>query len=315
MAIKAKIPSGQNYVRTSAMYQWDYGQTLEIEAENLPSLIEVHFACRDMTEAVVHTCFVTDVVENGVEKRVAVVDIPDRCLEQSSEITAWVYEIDGTAGRTIYSVSIPITARTRPARSESVPQHVQDTYTQLIDEVNELLEAMRGGTVNVGYASKAGVADKATTADTATSANTAGSTAFAVMATKDGVGNVIDGTYMKIPGEHTKIKYGDTLPFGLYQFYTMESPPVLDQGHSFLVDLGSNGHYPAHIYSPLMCSGGSAFQRYVFTFNASPDAPGYVFTAIEDSWIEHSTDIDRYVLNFQDVSDDDLFTIYYRKIL
>lgn len=137
MAIKAKIPSGQNQCRTSVMHQWDYGQKLEIEAENLPPIVEVHFACKGMTEATVHTCSTV----NGV----ATVAIPDGCLEQSGEITAWVYEINGTAGRTIYKIVIPMTARPRPARSESIPQSVQDAYTQLITEVNELLEALRNG--------------------------------------------------------------------------------------------------------------------------------------------------------------------------
>ena len=210
MAIKAKIPSGQKNVRTSAMYQWDYGQTLEIEAENLPSLIEVHFACHGMTEAVVHTCSAV----NGV----ATVAIPDRCLEQSTEITAWVYEIEGDAGRTIYSISIPITARTRPARSESIPQSVQDTYTQLITEVNELLEALQSGTVNVGYAARAGSADKATTADsatTATSANTAGS---ATKAVNDGDDNKISDTYLKIPDDYAICSAGTALGVGFYVF-------------------------------------------------------------------------------------------------
>ena len=102
MAIKALFPVGTTFITLDALYQWDYGQLLEIEAASLPSIIEVHFACPSMTEAVVHTCSAI----NGI----ATVAIPDRCLEQTHEITAWVYEIDGSAGRTRYSIKIPIIA-------------------------------------------------------------------------------------------------------------------------------------------------------------------------------------------------------------
>lgn len=215
MAIKARIPTGEKHKRTEPLYQWDYGQTLEIEADNLPSLVEVHFACQGMTEAVVHTCSAV----NGV----VTVAIPDRCLEQASEITAWVYEIDGTAGRTIYSISIPITARTRPARSESIPQSVQDTYTQLIDAVNGLLESLQSGTINVGHA------------NTATSANTAGSANKAV---NDGDGNKISDTYLKIPNDFTLCSAGTVLETGLYVFRVLIIDSTTGYQHVAVADIG-----------------------------------------------------------------------------
>ena len=304
MAIKALFTEGTTSITLTPLFQWDYGQELEIEAAGLPSLIEVHFACKDMTEAVVHTCSCVD--------GIATVAIPDRCLEQAGEITAWVYEIDGSAGRTIYSIKIPITARTRPARSESIPQAVQDTYMQLITEVNDLLGALQSGAVTVGYATKAGLADKATAADsatTATSANTAGSANKAV---NDGDGNKISDTYIKMPKQYTELKYGDTLPLGLYQFYMMRVPGELDEGYSFLMDLGGGNHYPLHIYSPLMCDSGYGFNRIKFSFNASPSAPGYIFNTVEYSTIAASGT--SYGLNFKEVEDSDTFAIYYNKL-
>lgn len=298
MAIKAKIPTGQNYVRTSAMYQWDYGQTLEIEADNLPSLIEVHFACHGMAEAVVHTCSAV----NGV----ATVAIPDRCLEQASEITAWVYEIEGTAGRTIYSITIPITARTRPARSESVPQTVQDTYTQLITEVNELLEALQSGTVTVGYAAKAGLADKATSADsatTATSANTAGSAVTAANATNDMLGSTIHLTYMKIPKGYTELKVGDKLGFGLYQICAFFDGQAY--GSSFIVCLGGCGtYYPLNTYSPVVAANGALWR---FAFGQS-GLDGYSFMGAEVCTVGNAG------FTFSEVEDESTFTVYYEKM-
>ena len=296
MAIKAKIPTGEKHIKTNPMWQWDYGQTLEIEAENLPSLIEVHFACRDMTEAVVHTCSAV----NGV----ATVAIPDRCLEQASEITAWVYEIDGTAGRTIYSVTIPITARTRPARSESIPQSVQDTYTQLITEVNELLEALQNGRVNVGYANMAGSALHATTAasaETATSANTAG---IATNAVNDSNGKKIIETYMKIPEGYTALAKGETISNGFYHFIMVER--YSDLGYSFFMDFGSTGYHPQKMYSPVVAVY-NVLHRVTFTIQT---LGRYLYSSIDAGTVSGST------FSFSPVAEStaDYYTLYYKKL-
>lgn len=291
MAIKALFPEGTTSITLAPLYQWDYGQELEIEAASLPSLIEVHFACNGMNEAVVHTC--------SSVNNIATVAIPDRCLEQSNEITAWVYEIDGTAGRTIYSIKIPITARTRPARSESIPQSVRDTYTQLITEVNDLLEALQGGTVNVGYATKAGTADaatKATTADTATNAVTAGTASTAISATKDSAGNIIADTYMKIPKDYTAYSDNTILAYGLYHFYALinDSSAGMKSGCSFLVDLGV-ANTPGYVYSPVMSIGSSLYRlkfevsgtngyKYAATEICSNGSTGFVFSTAEDGF-------------------------------
>ena len=312
MAIKALFTEGATSITLAPLFQWDYGQELEIEAAGLPSLIEVHFACHGMTEAVVHTC--------SCVGGIATVSIPDRCLEQAGDITAWVYEVNGSAGRTIYSIKIPVTTRTRPARSESIPQTVQDTYTQLITEVNQLLGALQNGTVNVGYAQRAGVADKATTADsatTATNANTAGGASYAVTAAKDSAGNTIVDTYMKIPKDYTLLKVGDTLPLGLYHFTIMNVAGTFDNGHSFITDLGCKGNYPAHVYSPLMANAGGAFERVAFTFNGLPSNPGYTYTSVQRSAVVLLTDTDTtdfYGLQFNDITNDNIFAIYYTKL-
>lgn len=246
MAIKAEFLTGQTEKRLSPLYQWDYGQTLEIEAPNLPTIIEVHFACPAMTEAVVHTCSCV----NGV----AAVAIPDQCLEQEREITAWVYEVEGTSGRTLYRVFIPIIARTRPSRGESIPVEVQDPYTQLITEVNEAVGKIANGDIMVGHAAKATSADRATQADNASSAahatsadratqadsatmasyapsamsaliaeqankatlaDSATNADLAAKATKDGDGRTISTTYLRVAADFIP---NDSLQDGVYQF-------------------------------------------------------------------------------------------------
>lgn len=201
MAIKATFPVGTDSVTVASLHQWDYGQQLEIESADLPSTIEVHFACQAMSEAVVRSC--------GVVNGVATVDIPDLCLEQTTPITAWVYEIVGTRGTTTKTITIPIIHRTRPSRVEDVPQKVADRYTELIDAVNTAMADLASGDV---VPAKAREAEHATRADSATNAtnavnatqagnaNNASRAATADRAIADEHGNNIYTNYVRQPG-------------------------------------------------------------------------------------------------------------------
>ena len=188
MAIKVNIPSGQNAVTISGLYQWDYGQVLEIESIDLGTMIgEVHFACSSMSEAIVVSCNFT----NGV----GTVTIPDECLEQPSTITAWVYEIAGTQGRTRKAITIPVTARTRPSAGHDIPTEITDQYTQLITNVNETIDKLENGQIAVKKAETATNAASATTAGNASTANRAITADSAKCAISDKNGNIIHETY------------------------------------------------------------------------------------------------------------------------
>lgn len=181
MAIKAKFLSGQKEVKLDALHQWDCGQQLEIESEDIfPALVEVHFSCSGMSEAKVCACS----VETGVAK----VNIPDSCLEQSGNITAWIYEIVGNQGTTTKSIVIPIINRARPDRSGDIT--VEPTYAeQLIGEINEALEDLRSGNIVVKKAESADKANEATKTTTnperANSANIADVATVATYASSD----------------------------------------------------------------------------------------------------------------------------------
>lgn len=168
MSVKAKFSAGQTDITVTALHQWDYGQQLEIEAPDIPeSIIEVHFACQGMTEAVVHSCTYTG--GNGT------VPIPDRCLEQPSTITAWVYEVEKVDDKivkctTTKTITIPIIARTKPSRGE-VPQNFVDTATELIAEVNEVINDLNTGEVIAKHAQTANSAGYATEAGNAATVN------------------------------------------------------------------------------------------------------------------------------------------------
>lgn len=175
MSVRATFTPGATSVTTKALHQWDYGQQLEIEAVDLPTIIEVHFACSGMTEAIVTSCSVAD--------GVGIVTIPNSCLEQSSQIIAWVYEISGNHGETTKTITIPVAQRIRPGRTDEVPQEISDKYTQLIEQINDAVGALADGTVITKHASNADNAKYAASAGNASSAAYATSAGNAATAT------------------------------------------------------------------------------------------------------------------------------------
>lgn len=167
MSIRAVFPSGWSEITVHGLHQWDYGQTLEIQADDLPAIVEVHFACQGMKDAPVRVC-------NAVSG-VATAAIPDICLEQSTTVTAWICEVGATSGRTIKTVSLPIIARARPQSVETVPaEGFSDQYTEALAAFNAAADTLKTGTVTVARAVNAGHAGEASHADEATHADAAG---------------------------------------------------------------------------------------------------------------------------------------------
>mgnify|MGYP007081727277 CR=1 FL=1 len=165
MSIIATFPDGLDHVTVNGLHQWDWGQKLEIRDATLPALVEVHFACPGMTDAVVRSC--------AVVKGVATAAIPDRCIEQSAPITAWVVAIGETSGETIRTITLPVIARTRPEPSATIPAEVSDKYTEAVAAMNAAVDAIEDGTITAAEAGHAAEADHATDAGSANSATTA----------------------------------------------------------------------------------------------------------------------------------------------
>lgn len=131
MSIKVIFPPGATRLSVNGLHQWDYGRKIEIHADDLPPLVEVHFACDGMEEAVVRSCAVIDGVAEAA--------VPDQCLEQTTPVTAWVYEVGETSGETVKTIILPITPRTKPQPGATVPQDVSDKYTEAVAAMTELV--------------------------------------------------------------------------------------------------------------------------------------------------------------------------------
>lgn len=158
MAIRAIFPPGATTATADKpLHQWDYGQRLEIEADNLPALVEVHFEYEGIEEAIVRPC--------ATVGGIGTVAIPDICLEQSSEIVAWIFCIDGTAGSTEKRVSIKVKARIKPQPGEDIPTEISDKYTEVITAVNDAVKSLEEGDVVVEGAKHAKSSEKISVED------------------------------------------------------------------------------------------------------------------------------------------------------
>lgn len=231
MAIKVVFSTGIPVATSQSLFQWDYGQTLEIESADIGSeIVEVHFACPSMSEAIVRSCSFS----NGV----GTVTIPDVCLEQSSTITAWVYRIVGTQGYTWKTIHLPVTARTRPSVSRDVPQEFTDKYTELISEFNEAVNALESGDISAAkadLATEANYASSAGNAATANHANSADSSTNAENTRTVQCIDRIDSIPFSADSGSASIKTTVQLPNGYF--------PLCITGCSVVLTMGTNASY------------------------------------------------------------------------
>lgn len=172
MNLAVILPAGVTALTVNGLCQWDYGRKLEIHAEDLPALVEVHFACPGMKEAEVRTCAnLSGVIE---------VPIPDPCLEQAAPIKAWIFTIDGSAGFTAKTLTLTVEPRTKPQPGATVPTEYYNKYTEIISEVCRIIDEVERVADRADHATEAdhaleadhaAEAEHALTADSATEAD------------------------------------------------------------------------------------------------------------------------------------------------
>lgn len=108
MAIIAKA-SGGSWTTAGQLWQYDYGQMLIIENEDLPLAYEVHFAT-DSTDTITVI---------GTKEGVL---IPDCLLLEGKWIHAWLYLHETEdEGRTVIQIDIPVIPRPQPSDEEPTP--------------------------------------------------------------------------------------------------------------------------------------------------------------------------------------------------
>lgn len=103
--------NGARTTRTEPLYQYDYGQVLQLADVELPAAYEVHFSNYSRhNDALV-------VLGNAYGA-----GIPDELLLPGKNIFAWVYLHTGEDdGETEYAITIPVTPRSKPEDYEPTP--------------------------------------------------------------------------------------------------------------------------------------------------------------------------------------------------
>jgi hypothetical protein len=134
MNLQATFPAGSTSITVHGLHQWDYGRKLEIKSASLAgrAIVEVHFACAGMTEAVVRTCDVSLLSTTAA--------IPDECLKQNSPVLAWVYITDENEGSTVLKITMPVIERTKPGAISAPPASYTNQYIELIAAANAVVK-------------------------------------------------------------------------------------------------------------------------------------------------------------------------------
>lgn len=114
---------------TAPLWQYDYGQILQIVGLNLPEWYEVHFSNSEF-----------DGEAKGSIGTADGVTIPDEFLLNGTDVYAWLFLHDTeTDGETEYKIRIPVKARAKKTPADPTPVQ-QDEITQAIAALNQGVE-------------------------------------------------------------------------------------------------------------------------------------------------------------------------------
>lgn len=117
-------------IELEGLWQYDYGQKLQINGLNLPAIFEVHFFWQGLENAKI----MTGHTENGVSS----VDIPNEALIQRRTITAYIYLSSVEEGETTKTVHMLVNKRPAP-QGFKTPEDV-DLFHYTIATVAEYLK-------------------------------------------------------------------------------------------------------------------------------------------------------------------------------
>lgn len=102
---------GEEIEIENELWQYDYGQRLQIKGLDLPETFEVHFAWKDSEKA--------KVVIGSTVNGISTVDIPNVALEQRRTITAYIYLSGATEGETVNTIVLSVNKRKAPENFET----------------------------------------------------------------------------------------------------------------------------------------------------------------------------------------------------
>ena len=131
--VTAAFTDGCMYEETLPLYQWDYGQILQITGLDLPESYQVHFSNQRESGT-------TITMIGGASG----VQIPDNLLQTGENVYAWIFLHSGDDdGETEYQIKIPVLLRPQPSDEEPT-QTQQSAIDQAITALNNAVDAAEG---------------------------------------------------------------------------------------------------------------------------------------------------------------------------
>lgn len=125
----AAFQNGTRATRTAPLWQYDYGQYLNIAGLTLPETWECHFSNKPKSGEAKTS------IGTGTQVR-----IPDEYLTTGLTVYAWIFlHEETTDGETEYSITIPVNQRPLPTDEEPTPEE-QSVITQTIAALNAAAE-------------------------------------------------------------------------------------------------------------------------------------------------------------------------------
>ena len=140
------------------VWQYDFGQILQIEGLPLPPVVEVHYANKGKDIALPQT----GVTEGGI----TTAPIPNEILEEKGSFTAYIFVTDGESGETCYTINGYVNKRP-PVKGFNAPED-QEILHAAVGAVNAAAERAESAGTKATEAAKQTAEDaKQTAADRA----------------------------------------------------------------------------------------------------------------------------------------------------
>ena len=141
--ITAKFNPNSNYAIAPGLWQWDYGQILQVSGTDITENIEIHFSLSGVGgEAEVLIAVYDDDTDT------LNVHIPGHLLAHQTNkdynIYAFIYFNSGSEGETVYKIVFPIKARPKPIDyDDTADDAFNATLAEAVQQVNDAKESAR----------------------------------------------------------------------------------------------------------------------------------------------------------------------------
>lgn len=147
--ITAVFEKDNNFTESGEVWQWDYGQVLEIHGLALPPAIEIHFGIERGNSTITRI--------GSSLGGVTAVNIPDALLRQSRNLIVYIFVTSEGSGKTEWWIRIPVFPRPKPDDWEG-HDDIDNPFYPAVESITALTEraelAEKAASEHAGQAEK-----------------------------------------------------------------------------------------------------------------------------------------------------------------